>query len=603
MNLEQMISPTPAMSFSEIDRHFASFICRLAGTADQQLWLAAALVSQAVGNGHVCLDLAEAIAAVTGIDDPTAWGDRLRGWSVVGAPGEFTPLVLDRSNRLYLHRYWSYEKQLADLLPRLALEQPTFDRALLKEGMQRLFANGHTGETDWQQLAALACVSRRLAVIAGGPGTGKTSTVFRVLILLIEQACGGTCHIALAAPTGKAAARLAESITLARNGAACSDEVLQQIPDHVSTIHRLLGFVPDSSRFRYNRDNRLPYDVVVVDEASMVSLPLMAKLVEALRDGARLILLGDRDQLASVDAGAVLGDICNTGNSPQLSRSFRLLAEEITGARIDGMAGDDTHMGALSDSIIILRRSYRFDSASGIGEASRLVNEGNGTAALELMMGRYADVSFRQNPGAQALEETLAHAVIEGFGPFLQADDAESAFTLFNHFRILCALRQGPFGTESINRMVTKILAAKGLIRPQGRWYAGQPVLVTRNHYGLKLFNGDIGLILPDPAAGNELRAFFPTGEGSLRSILPLRLPEHQTAFAMTVHKSQGSEFERVLLLLPDRHSDVITRELIYTALTRAKSGVEVIGTEDGFNRGAACRTVRKSGLGEALWG
>ncbi|WP_243370966.1 exodeoxyribonuclease V subunit alpha [Geotalea sp. SG265] len=602
-----MAAMADSLSFSHMDRHFASFVCRLAGTDDYLLWLATALASQAVSNGNVCLDLANAAisasAAGYAIDDPAAWSDHLRKWPVVGAPGEFTPLVLDSADRLYLHRYWSYETSLAKELLRRALQSPPFDRELLAAGMKRLFPSPPAEETDWQQVAALACISRSIAVIAGGPGTGKTSTVFRVLILLVEQAAGSRCHIALAAPTGKAAARLGESIAGARQGAAISELVLQQIPDQVMTLHRLLGFVPGSNRFRYNRDNPLPYDVVVVDEASMVSLPLMAKLVDALRDSARLILLGDRDQLASVEAGAVLGDICNTGGSHCFSAPFTRLAEETIGtAPARESAGETVH--PLNDSIVVLRRSYRFGAESGIGTLSRLVNGGNGTAALEVLTAQhYADLAFRDNPGAAHLEEALTAAIIDGFQPYLTAGTPEGAFAALDRFRILCPLRQGPFGTEAVNRLVAKVLAGKGLIHPQGRWYAGQPVMVTRNDYSLRLFNGDMGIILPDPAANNELRAFFATGEGTLKSVLPLRLPEHETAFAMTVHKSQGSEFDRILLLLPDRHSEVLTRELIYTALTRAKHAVEICGSGDVFVRATASRTVRSSGLRDALWG
>lgn len=595
------------ITLSEMDRHFASFICRLAETEDKLLWISAALASQAVGNGNVCLDLADpattASLSACGVDDPGAWGEALRKWPVVGAPGEYAPLILDDAGRLYLHRYWSYETELAHELLRRAEHKPTFDRKLLREGMERIFATRTPGdETDWQQVAALSCISRRIAIIAGGPGTGKTSTVLRVLILLLEQAAGDKCSIALAAPTGKAAARLGEAIAGARSGAACTEQVLEQIPDRVWTIHRLLGNLPNSSRFRYNRDNPLPYNVVVVDEASMVSLPLMAKLVAALGETARLILLGDRDQLASVEAGAVLGDICNTGSSHNLSRSFAALVKEMTGASIT--SADDGTVHPLNDSIAVLRKSYRFDADSGIGKLSRLVNEGNGTGALELLNEKQdAELSFRENPGATHLQEALAAAITEGFTPYLKAADASGAFAALSRFRILCALRQGPFGIGAVNRLAINILAGKGLIRPQGRWYAGLPIMVTRNDYNLRLFNGDMGIILPDPAAGNELRAFFTGADGSLRSILPLRLPEHEPAFAMTVHKSQGSEFERVLLLLPDRHSEILTRELVYTALTRAKAGVEICGPGEVFVRAAACRTIRNSGLRDALWG
>lgn len=590
-----------------MDRHFAAFICRLASTGDRSLWLAAALASQAVGGGHVCLDLTEAAsceeAKAAGINDPAAWAQQLRNWAVVGSPGEFTPLVLDNSNRLYLHRYWNYEQELAATLLHLAGDSLLFDKKLLKAGVDRLFPAQTEGEPDLQLLAAILCTSRRFTVIAGGPGTGKTSTVLRVLILLIEQ-FAGKCRIALVAPTGKAAARLRESVQHGRSSTTCDAGVLAQIPEDVSTIHRLLGYVEGSSRFRHNRENPLPYDVIVVDEASMVSLPLMAKLVEALRDTARLILLGDRDQLASVEAGAILGDICDTGHEHRFSRKSFDLIEEITSHRpITDHAADES-VQPLNDSIVVLRKSYRFAAESGIGELSRLVNEGDGAGAMALLnSNKYADLIYYPSPPIENLQETLAAYITAGFRPYLMEISPERALASLADFRILCALRQGPYGTAAINHLVETVLAKKGIITPNGRWYAGQPIMVTRNDYGLRLFNGDMGIMLPDPVVGNELRAFFTTADGSLRSVLPLRLPQHETAFAMTVHKSQGSEFDRVLLLLPDRQSDVLTRELVYTALTRAKSALVICGPADVFVTAIGKRMVRKSGLREALWG
>lgn len=602
--------PVDSLNLTNIDRHFAAFICRLAGTDDRRLWLAAALVSQAVGSGHVCLDLGSAMASepatAEGIGgDPAAWAEKLRIWLVVGHPGDFTPLVLDRANRLYLHRYWRYEQQLAAGLLHRGAEAPApIDEALLKDGVRRLFPPQADGGTDWQQIAALAAVSRRFAVISGGPGTGKTSTVVKVLALLIEQAAGEKCRIALAAPTGKAAARLKESIQEARSSIDCSDTVRDLIPADVSTLHRLLGFVRGSSCFRHNRENPLPFHLVVVDEASMVSLPLMAKLVDALADNARLILLGDRDQLASVEAGAVLGDISDTGAVHGFSRTFCNLAERITGDTLatESYAEEASHR--LHDAVVVLRKSFRFAADSGIGALGYLVNEGNGTAAVELLRGKtFSDIVLNECPPAERLGEILAKSVCAGYGPYLKGNGAGEAHALFGRFRILCALRQGPYGTETVNRLVEATLIREGLIDPQGhRWYAGQPVMVTRNDYALQLFNGDIGIILPDPDANNELRAFFPAADGALRSLLPLRLPEHETAYAMTVHKSQGSEFARVLLLLPDRQSDVLTRELIYTAITRAKTGVDIWAPDDLLMWAIERRIERKSGLREALW-
>jgi len=601
------------VQLNEIDRQFAAFICRQAGSDDPHLEAAAALLSRGVVAGDVCLDLACALsegdAARYGIESLESWLQRLTTFSVVGAPGEFKPLILDHANRLYLHRYWRYEDELAEaIMKRGAAAQ--FDKELLKQGLARLFPTPAGGETDWQRVAALAAVSRRFCVISGGPGTGKTSTVVKVLALLLEQqekqveveaekAEGRpkwSVRIALAAPTGKAAARLKESIM---GGVACADEVRALIPEDVFTLHRLLGYLKGSCSFRHNGENPLPYDIVIVDEASMVSLPLMAKLVDALRNDTRLILLGDRDQLASVEAGAVLGDICDTGGIHGFSPGFAALAADLSG---DILPVQES-IGPLGDAVVLLRKSYRFSSAGGIGTVGALVNAGDGAAALAACQDpAIPDISLAPPPQAAALGEALASRIVAGFSAYLKEATPEQAFAQFARFRILCAMRGGPYGVEAVNLLVQQRLAQAGLIDPQGRWYAGEPVMITRNDYNLGLFNGDVGLILPDPESGGDLRAFFPTGAGAMRKVLPLRLPDYESAFAMTVHKSQGSEFDRVLLILPDRDAPLLTRELLYTAITRAKSSVEMLAAGELFLTAVQRRIVRRSGLRERLW-
>jgi exodeoxyribonuclease V alpha subunit len=594
---------------SAIDRHFARFICREAGDASPWLRLAAALASNAVAAGHICLNLPEIAGREVRVDgeevifpplpDLTA---SLGGTLVVGRPGDFRPLVLDKAGRLYLYRYWRYECDLGRvILEKAAAIDTGAGEAASVEPLGRLFGGASGEGPDWQKVAALAAVRKRFCVISGGPGTGKTSTVVKIIALLLEEARGRELRIALAAPTGKSAARLRESIRLMKERLECAPEVRAGIPDEVSTIHRLLGAVGGSVRFRHSSANPLPHDVVIVDEASMVALPLMAKLATALRTEARLILLGDRDQLASVEAGAVLGDICGGGRAEPFSPEFVDHVARTAGETIQ--ATSDGEPVPLCDSLVILKRNYRFGADSGIGALGRRVNAGEGGAALELMKGgEHAEVCWQGAPGPDSMKAPLAGAVVAGYGAYLAAGSPGEAIALFDAFRILSPLRQGPWGVNSVNAAVEEILAARGLIDVRSRWYRGRPVMITVNDYHMKLFNGDVGIVLPDPEAGGLLRVFFPAPDGGVRKVTPVRLPPHETVYAMTIHKSQGSEFDRVLMLLPGHDSEVLTRELIYTGITRAKRRVEIWGDEAIFVEAVARRTVRKSGLRDLLW-
>ncbi len=593
---------------SPIDVHLAGLMIRLSSPGSEELCLAAALASHHRLDGNICVDLSSLSGKQLGeeIDSHSCpeldtWLTILRREEVVGTPGEYRPLILDGS-RLYLYRYWDYEKKLIDSLKERAVHDPDgIDLKRLREGLTRLFSPGSPGETDWQKVAVFTSVMKHFCVISGGPGTGKTFTVANILALLLEQSAK-TLRIALAAPTGKAAARLQEAINNARNGLNCPENIKEVIPTEASTIHRLLKSVPDSPYFRYDAKNPLPADVVVVDEASMVDLALMSKLVQAIPVSSRLILLGDKDQLASVEAGAVLGDICDTGNDHGVSRHCSGLYQKVTGETIEQPADAQSTPG-LRDSIIQLRKSFRFGPSSGIGEASRAVNEGNTDKAFNLLKSSsHSDIAWRELPRPEMLPSALKEHIIASFSPYLKERDHARIFDLFNRMRMLCAVREGPYGVNVLNHLVERTLRAEGLIRQRGRWYAGRPILINRNDYTLKLYNGDVGIALPDPGAGNELRVFFPGPEGNLRNFPPLRLPEHETVFAMTVHKSQGSEFEKVLFVMPERDVPVLTRELVYTAITRAKAVVEVWGREEIFKTAVYRRTIRASGLREALW-
>ena len=578
-----------AILFQEraIDRQFASFICRESGVTSDLFRILVSLASSAVGRGNICLSLADCAGEPFSLDgkeivvpDVDALEKLLRSMPTVGLPGQHCPLVLDLHGRLYLYRYWRYEQELAgNILQKASMQAAGIDEAILQAGLARLFRGSEGEKSDRQKEAASVALHKQFCVISGGPGTGKTSTVVRILALLLEQKEGPKQKIAMTTPTGKAAARLKASVNDMRPALECTNEIKLAIPDNVVTIQRLLGAVAGSSRFRYSAKNPLPYDTVIVDEASMIALPLMSALVAALKPSARLILLGDKDQLASVEAGAVLGDICSAGE-------------------------EGSEASPMSSSLVKLEKNYRFHAGSGIAEISRAVNAGFGEEALALMKNTTLNgIAWQELPHREELRRVLAKKVLEGYQSYLTAESATEALERFDRFRILCALRDGPYGVSGLNSTVESILAGEGLIRQENREvYRGRPLLVTANNYSMQLFNGDTGILFPDPEKEGALMAFFPAPDGGIRSIPAERLPLHETVFVMTVHKSQGSEFNRVVMVLPPLDSDVLTRELIYTGITRAKESVEIWADEGVFCRAVRKKTERHSGLGNALF-
>lgn len=583
---------------------------RLSNQGSPELFLAAALVSRYTQAGHVCLDLSSVQGQPLISDtnnseifvcpDLSDWCKKLESSHVVGSPGDFRPLILDDHYRLYLYRYRQYEEILADDL-KARSEIKDLDIPTLKNGLARLFPDNN-GETDRQEVAAFMSVMRGLCVISGGPGTGKSTLIAKILALILEQGEIDRIRIALCAPTGKAAARLQESIQRSKESLAVKEAIKEAIKAEASTIHRLLGTIAGSPYFRHNLKNQLAANIVVVDEASMVDLALMSKLVQAIPSDARLILLGDKDQLASVEAGAILGDICGTERIHGFSKAFHGKFREITGAKLH-MATNDSESPATQDCVVQLEKNYRFGTKSGIAAVAKAVNNGEGNQALKLLKsGGFTDIGWKPLPSNHALYGTLRGDIIPGYSPYLKAVDPLEIFRFFNRFRLLSALRQGPYGVSALNVVVEHILRDEGLIGTGNRWYRGRPVLITRNDHALRLFNGDIGFILPDPSCNQELRAFFLFPDNTLRKFLPTALPEHETAYAMTVHKSQGSEFDRGLIILPDTHSPVLTRELIYTAITRAKKYVGIWGRKQAFLEGITCRIERTSGLHDLVW-
>ncbi len=599
-----------------LDVHFARAVCRLGGADDPCLLLAAAFASRAPRLGHVCAELGdlpatvrlegEAATAPLPWPDPDAWRAAVAQSPLVG---DERPLVLD-GDRLYLARYWQYQRRLVQTLRARAAEAPQpVDPARLSAALQRLFPA--SDGPDLQMVAAATAALRSLTVVSGGPGTGKTTTVVRLLALLLDpQLDLGARRVVLAAPTGKAAARLVEAIRdrkrdLEAGGVA--PEIIARIPDEASTLHRLLGWRPDRpTHFRHDAENPLPVDVVVVDEASMVDLALMAKLVDAIPPRARLVLLGDRDQLASVEAGAVLGDMCNAGGAPRgRSAAFDAALRRALGPRAPADEGPPEAGPGIWDCVVHLTRTYRFGADSGIGTVARAVNAGEAEAAVALLSGRgarrFADVALHDEADDEARRRALRALVVGAYAGAVTASDPAAALDALGRFRVLCAHRRGEFGVEALNVEIERWLGAAGLIDRHRDWYPGRPVLVTRNDHALGLFNGDMGVVLPGERGA--LRAWFadPRG-GEPRAFHPGRLPPHDTVYALTVHQSQGSEFDRIAVVLPAEPSPILTRELLYTALTRARRHATVFGPADVLRRAIAERVRRASGLRAALY-
>lgn len=472
--------------------------------------------------------------------------------------GEQTPLILHR-NKLYLQRYFNYEALLARNIR--ALSGISFQNEDRKTQLECFFAD-EKGDEGLQRKAAQLTTTNALTIICGGPGTGKTTTVVKILAMLLEVT-DQSLAIALVAPTGKAAMRLSESISngIARIGL---DEKIQEgIPRETKTIHRLLGFKQHSPSFRHTKDNPLGFDVVVVDEASMVDLALMSKLVDALKPGSRLILLGDKDQLASVESGSVLGDLIKS----------------------------------LPSNTVELKKTYRFDST--IKRLAEAINAGKSDSAWKLFLDTSShNISMLQSEYIDHIVDRYANYMAVVYQQ--RETDIREIFAKLNIFQVLCAVHYGARGVDGINTRVESSLARLGYPCRPGGWYPGRPVLVTRNDYGLDLYNGDIGICLMDRDDG-LMKVWFEKPGGELRSYSPYRLPKCETVYAMTIHKSQGSEFDEVVVVLPETDNKILSRELIYTAVTRARKTITLVADNFVFSQALSRNIERHSGLTELL--
>jgi exodeoxyribonuclease V alpha subunit len=590
--------------------HFVKLISDLAGSEDPCLLLGAAAASEATLNQNACADLASlAEKRVSPEHEPVYppladWLAALRTHPlVVGQAGDYLPLILV-GQRLYLQRYWRYEKGLADALRQRGNTALSLDLSSLFGRFSLLFPPSRAGDSqasgpdhaapDWQALAAANVLLNHLTVIAGGPGTGKTTTVSRILALLLEQ--NPSLKVVLAAPTGKAAARMKQSLDLNLPDLHLPPELQARWPQTALTLHRLLGTIPHSHSFVHHAGHPLPWDVVIVDEASMIDLALMYKLLDAMRPDARLVLLGDRDQLASVEAGCVLGDICQAAPSVSFTpERIQALAPLFGALQLPPSPGPfHNSPEPFHNCVIELQVSRRFGPQSGIGHLARAVNAGQPDQALSLLQAAtYTDIALRPLP--PTLEQGCLTRLPD-YAAYLQASSPEAAFVALESQIILAALRQG---VENVNRAMEQALLQSGALPTYQNWYHLRPVLISENDYVHELYNGDLGLTWnPD---GQNPRVWFRHAEGHLRSFSPAQLKAHSTAWALTVHKSQGSEFNRVLLVLPAEPHPLLSRELIYTGLTRAREQVEIWGDGAVLQAGILRKIQRSSGLVEQL--
>lgn len=505
-------------------------------------------------DGHSCLQIHEEEQGVlershlarNALTDPT---------------GDVQPLVVYEDN-LYLERYYTYEARLAKQITDLAKKR--FDTELNPDAATLLFP-GESIENSDQARAAVTALNRALMIVSGGPGTGKTTTVVKMLaLLLLHQE--KPLRIGLAAPTGKAAMRLSESIGSSIEKLQLPQTVKELIPQNALTLHRLLGVKKHSPQFRHNSLHPLNYDVVVVDEASMVDLAMMSKLVDALKSGARLILLGDKDQLASVESGAVLSDL----------------------------------IYSLPQNSVELKITYRFDA--GIKDLATSIKKVDYEGVWNQLAAGCDNV-------VRLAEDKLISYMAEQYGGYLRFvqsqfflgdKDVREIFEHFNRFQVLCGVAYTEYGVSGINRKIEQRLAASGLQCKYGDWYIGRPILITRNDYGLDLYNGDIGICLWDDST-QKYRVWFERADGNLKSCSINLLPPHETVYAMTIHKSQGSEFGEVLVVLPKEDNRVLSRELIYTAVTRAKKSVKILGDSSVLKTAIKRQHERRSGLRQML--
>jgi exodeoxyribonuclease V alpha subunit len=579
-----------------------------------------ALLSHWTSQGHSCLSLKQIGRALLTSDASEEPDGRVLGQAellaaissspAIGRPSEQSlkapeHLVIEDLGRLYLQRYWRYEVMLAKRLAAFDRLRPVADEAQLRATLKSLFPADANAEVNWQMLAAANALLRQLSVITGGPGTGKTHTVARLLAAILRVAPAS--RIALAAPTGKAALRLEQLLQVqlaslddgSRLPAAAPERTDRRLTSlKATTVHRLLGGRPGSSRLRYHQGTPLPFDVVIVDEASMLDLSLANKLMDALPDEARLVLLGDADQLASVETGAVFAELAALeGRSSESAAVLARVCDLPLVPTSDAMQSASRPLG---DAVVRLRKSFRYQDSGDIGRLADAVREANVAGVAELLSNP-ALADQRHLIGPEMTAEALGAKLLPHFSALLQAlrqarPPSEVLATL-SRYTVLCGLRRGPLGALRMNQVLARLVALELHQERPGVWFAGRVVMVTSNDPMLGLYNGDVGIALP---TGEGLMVHF-ASQDTLRSVAPARLANCETAFALTVHKSQGSEFDAVDVVLPPSGSPLNCRELLYTAVTRARSRVGLWSDATALEEAVLNSTQRDSALGERI--
>ena len=602
----------PGWAIESLDLALSRWIAKRDSEHGPALAALVLLLSFARRQGHTALcvtDLEEnpicADVAMAGIKIPpteTLLG-ALEKSRLVGAPGELIPLVLD-GDLLYFRRLHEGERGIRDaVLSRLGEADPRPHPREIKSAFQQLFASDVGGDVDWQAVAAAAALRSRFVCIAGGPGTGKTATVIRLMALLLQHRAD--YRIALAAPTGKAANRMAESIGEQLESLPIGADLKPSIPTSASTLHRLLGYRPSQARFTFGDDRKLSADVVIIDEASMIDQELFTSLLAAMHARARLILLGDPHQLPSVDSGFVFGDLCRAADSAERSPAFIEYLSELGVSALPSVEApsqievdhlvDEADSGAshrlIGDSVITLQRGFRFGPDSGIGRLASALRGGRVDDAVQILTSE--DYDDLQLIPRERQKSVVRRAIGEFASALVGSDSPQKALAAIGRLRVLSPVRVGPDGVEALNEDLEDWLVDEG-IRPRASVYSGKPILVTTNDYDVSLFNGDLGILW---RRGDHVVGCFPERDG-IREVPLHRLPPHEVAWAMTIHKSQGSEFDEVLIVLPDQaNTGRLTRELLYTALTRARRSVTIIGDSDVFADAASRREERVTGL------